>query len=241
MNVNRSLAPIVLLSAALLAGCSQGASPDTGSTPAAGSATTEMAQEAAPTPAMTNWQATAFYERPATEIAGDLELLGFTVEDEGFIDQEEPHPDFYYLTFVGTPDDNPLADVDEHVYIDLSVENPSFDEGATEQTLESLADGTVPNGATFSFYHASADSSEYEGIAEQVIDAFGMTPMTSSTLTPFGIDDTIVGNFSGASTAFGTDNEYTVSIMETSENVEIPNPDMTLGVSLSLFYVAPTN
>ena len=79
MRSTRMIVPVLCLSTALIAGCSQGTQP-AGST---GSATQGSAPAAAaeqtPQAELTAWQDKTFYERPVADIASDLELLDFEI------------------------------------------------------------------------------------------------------------------------------------------------------------------
>ena len=239
MKIVRALVPALCLSAALLAGCSQQGTP-AGSAPAQGSVSAHgsapvASEEKTPEPVMSNWTETSFYERPVTDIAADLELLGFEMEaDENFVEEESGYS-YYIAGFTGTPSDIPVPDVADTVFVQLTVEYAQFAEGAEEQNLSSLVEGTTLTSCYLDFYHTDVDPSAYEGIAQQVIDALGLEPMTSSSTEPSLFDETrMLGNYAGPATFLGSDTEYLIMIMKQS-NGSLPDPEKPLSVSVNLF------
>lgn len=240
MKIVRALVPALCLSAALLTGCSQQGAP-AGSAPAQGSVSAQgsapvASEEKTPEPVMSNWTETSFYERPVTDIAADLELLSFEMEaDENFVEEESGYS-YYIAGFTGTPSDIPVPDVADTVFIQLTVEYAQFAEGTEEQNLSSLAEGTTPTSCYLDFYHADADPSAYEGIAQQVIDALGLEPMTSSSTEPSPFDETrILGNYAGPTTFLGSESEYLIMIAKYSQG-SLPDPEKPLSVSVNLFW-----
>lgn len=229
-GVTRVVLPMCLM-AALLAGCSQGTTPEGSAGSAAqGSAAAEAVQEA-PQPEMSNWQDKAFYERPVSDIANDLLLLGFEVdEDNSLLDQGDGYS-YLYTVFSGTPEDNPFEGASEAVSINLTVEFPEFEDGASEGTYETLAEGTMPNGYDVTLYYADVDSSEYESLARGVADTVGLGEFTESSVGPSPFDETrMLGNFFGNDTFRGSDCEWLITITKsTSDSLPDPEKPLMLG------------
>lgn len=230
MRFTKTVVAALVLSTALLVGCGQ--APATDATDATqDEAAVEQAEPEAE-PAMTNWQESAFYERPFPEIASDLELLGFELTDE-FYDDSDPSGTytFFMPTFQGTPGDNPVEGSDETVTIGLTYENPTFAEGTDERTCETLDQEVLPTGATIGFYLPEADSSEYEAIARSVGDAVGLPAFTDSTVGDPFETGRVIGNFTYPDTFKGQEIESMLIISVATSPESLPNPDMPLFVS----------
>lgn len=234
MKTIRVLAPMLGLSMALLVGCSQGA--PAGSAPATGSAPAAV-EEKAPEPAMSNWTEVSFYERPVAEVVADLELLSFEVSDPEYFEGE---PGYTYFTFscFGKPEDVPLPDVSETVQIAFTVEQPQFTDDADEKTLDMLAEGTMTTSVDLIMYHADVDPSEYEGLANQAVEALGLNPISEGSTEPSPFDETrMLGYYSGPITAMGTETEYGIMVLSSPDSAV--DPDMPLIIDIALFYLSP--
>lgn len=220
------------LSAALLTGCTQGASQ--GSVSTEGSAPIAVEEET-PEPVMSNWKESAFYARPVSEVVSDLELLSFEVADSSYESSEEYDYSYFYITLIGEVDQPLVEGASKSMQIHLSIDNPVFTSDS-EQTLETLDPATIVTATDVMMYHPEVDSSEWEGLAQQTIDAFGLEPMTRSSTAPSPFDETrMLGNYSGPTTFNGQATEYLVIISLTDEGFDIPDPDMPLYIDVSLF------
>lgn len=208
------------LSAVLLTGCSQGAS--AGSTPSEGSALAAVEEETSE-PAMENWTESAFYERPVTEVISDLVLLSFEVADAYYDGSEEYGYSYFYITLTGELDQPLVEGASEYLQISLTIDHPVFTSDS-EQTLEALDPATIVAGVDAMMYHPEVDPSEWEGLAQQAIDAFGLEPITSSStdVSPFD-ENRMLGNYTGPSTFNGQATEYMV-IMSTTRAMTSPCP-----------------
>ncbi|WP_297035326.1 hypothetical protein [uncultured Enorma sp.] len=229
MKLSRIFAPAALAAAVFLAGCSGGA-------PAEGSAPAEATEQVSE-PVMTNWQETSFYERPVSEVVSDLELLSSEMTGEEYLPEDEMGYSYLFVTLSGKPDEIPLADVGETVTVSFTIEAPQFEEGAEEQTVDTLAEDTMLTGVDIVMSHADVDSSEYEALAQQAVDAFGLSPMTSSDTGPSPFDETrMLGNYTGPAAFNGTDTEYLIVVSNSPEVTG--DPDMPLYIDVNLFYVS---
>lgn len=224
------------LSAALLAGCTQGA--PAGSVSTEGSAPAAVEEET-PEPVMTNWKESAFYARPVTEVVSDLELLSFEVADSSYESSEEYDYSYFFITLTGELEQPLIEGTSESIQISLTIDQPVFTSDS-ERTLETLDPATIVMGVDVTMYHPEVDSSEWEGLAQQAVDAFGLEPMTRSSTEPSPFDETrMLGNYSGPTTFNGQTNEYMVFINLLGEDADIPDPDMPLYIDVALFYVIP--
>lgn len=227
---------VFCLSAALLAGCTQGA--PAGSVSTEGSAPAAVEEET-PEPVMTNWKESAFYARPVTEAISDLELLSFEVSDAYYDGSEENDYSYFFITLTGELEQPLIEGTSESIQISMTIDQPVFTSDS-EQTLETLDPATIVTGVDVVMYHPEVDSSEWEGLAQQAVDAFGLEPMTSSSTEPSPFDETrMLGNYSGPTTFNGQATEYSVIISLMDEGFDIPEPDMPLYVDVALFYVIP--
>ena len=227
---------VFCLSAALLAGCTQGA--PAGSVSTEGSAPAAVEEET-PEPVMTNWKESAFYARPVTEAISDLELLSFEVSDAYYDGSEENDYSYFFITLTGELEQPLIEGTSESIQISLTIDQPVFTSDS-ERTLETLDPATIVTGVDVTMYHPEVDSSEWEGLAQQAVDAFGLEPMTSSSTAPSPFDETrMLGNYSGPTTFNGQATEYLVIISLMDEGFDIPEPDMPLYVDVALFYVIP--
>ncbi|MBM6682432.1 hypothetical protein [Collinsella intestinalis] len=235
MRAVPAILSVFCLSAVLLTGCSQGAS--AGSTPSEGSALAAVEEETSE-PAMENWTESAFYERPVTEVISDLELLSFEVADAYYDGSEEYGYSYFYITLTGELDQPLVEGASEYLQISLTIDHPVFTSDS-EQTLEALDPATIVTGVDAMMYHPEVDPSEWEGLAQQAIDAFGLEPMTSSStdVSPFD-ENRMLGNYTGPSTFNGQATEYMV-IMSTIESDDLPVSGMPLYIDVSLFFLPP--
>ena len=105
--------------------------------------------------------------------------------------------------------------------------------------MEALDPATIVTGVDAMMYHPEVDPSEWEGLAQQAIDAFGLEPMTSSStdVSPFD-ENRMLGNYTGPSTFNGQATEYMV-IMSTIESDDLPVSGMPLYIDVSLFFLPP--
>lgn len=173
------IVPVLCLSTALIAGCSQGTQPagSTGSTgPATQGSAPAAAAEQTPQAELTAWQDKTFYERPVANIASDLELLDFEITADNYYEEEQSGYRYCETTFSGQPADNPFEDSDPTVNITVTVEDPVFVDGAENLGYETLAEGTLPTGYTVWLSYTERDPSEYEAVARQVADTLGLGP-----------------------------------------------------------------
>lgn len=241
MKSIRTLIPVALLSVALLAGCgSQAQAPDTGEA-AAEAETEEQAPDAAeqdeeaepaPEPAMSNWYDKTFYERPVTEIASDLELLGFEVTAEYYDDSEYAN---LSINYQGTPEVNPLDGTSDTAVVFMSVYQPAFADGATDQTHETLAEGTMPTGFNVSFFYPETPDSEYEGLAQNAAETLGLGEVTDSSLSEsFAEPDRMIGNYSGAGTYQGNETEWLIMVSTYDADI-VPDVDYPTMVDVSYY------
>ena len=234
MRFTKTVVAALVLSTAMLVGCSQ--TPATNATDATqDEAAVEQAEpepEPEPEPAMTNWQEGAFYDRPTSEIVSDLELLGFELTNEDSYEDTDALGDvtFYFNNFEGTPESNPVEGSDETVRVSFTYENPALLEGETECSLETIDPSTVPTGVTIGFYLPEADSSEYETIARSVGDAVGLPAFTDSYVGDPFETGRIVGNFTYPDTFKGQETESMLIVSSSSNPESLPNPDMPLSV-----------
>lgn len=230
------IAPILCLSLGLLVGCGQAPAQDDAAAQdeAPAAEATEPEAEPEPEPAMSNWTENSFYERPISEIASDLELLGFEKSGESSYADTDALGDvvYYYLSFQGTPKDNPLEGSDKTVGVEFTIENPTLKEGETECTLENLDEGTLPTGFSIIFYLPEADSSEYEALATKLADAVGLGTFTNSSVGDFFGTGRVIGNFDYADTYKGVECTSTIIVSPMSEDYvsSLPNPDMPLRI-----------
>lgn len=234
------IVPVLCLSTALIAGCSQGTQP-AGSTESAGSATQGSAPAAAaeqtPQAELTAWQDKTFYERPVADIASDLELLDFEITADNYYEEEQSGYRYCETTFSGQPADNPFEGSDPTVNITVTVEDPVFVDGAEDLGYETLAEGTLPTGYTVWLSYTERDPSEYEAVARQVADTLGLGAFTESTVGPSPFDETrILGNFSADDTYFGTPTTHLISMTVYPDNMTL-NPDAPLSVTFGLWNV----
>ena len=224
------------LSAALLAGCTQGA--PAGSVSTEGSAPAAVEEET-PEPVMTNWKESAFYARPVTEAISDLELLSFEVSDAYYDGSEEYDYSYFFITLTGELEQPLIEGTSESILISLTINQPVFTSDS-ERTLETLDPATIVSGVDVTMYHPEVNSSEWEGLAQQAVDAFGLESMTSSSTEPAPFDETrMLGIYTGPTTFNGQTNEYMVLINLLGEDADIPDPDMPLYIDVALFYVIP--
>lgn len=227
MKTSKLLVPALCLSAALLSGCSQtqtqGADTQTDPAPVG-----QTASEAA----MSDWQDSAFYERPMGEIADDLALLGFEQTSEHY-DEESA---FFTATFEGAPASNPVQGADSTVTLDVFLSEPAFREGVDEFTLQNLAEDAAPNGFDVFFYFPEVDSSEYEGLARKVADAAGLGAFTDSYVgdAPFS-EGREVGNFAVVGSFNGTEAQCMLVVSRFEGEDAVPNPDAPLVVSYGYY------
>ena len=235
MRFTKTVVAALVLSTALLVGCSQ--APATDATDATqDEAAVEQAEpdaEPEPEPAMTNWQEGAFYDRPTSEIVSDLELLGFELTNEDSYEDADALGDivYYFSYFEGTPESNPVEGSDETVQVSFTYENPALLEGETECSLETIEPSTVPTGVVIGFYLPEADSSEYETIARSVGDAVGLPAFTDSYVGDPFETGRMVGNFTYPDTFKGQETESMLIVSSSSNPESLPNPDMPLYVS----------
>lgn len=235
MRFTKTVVAALVLSTALLVGCSQ--APATDATDATqDEAAVEQAEpdaEPEPEPAMTNWQEGAFYDRPTSEIVSDLELLGFELTNEDSYEDADALGDivYYFSYFEGTPESNPVEGSDETVQVSFTYENPALLEGETECSLETIDPSTVPTGVVIGFYLPEADSSEYETIARSVGDAVGLPAFTDSYVGDPFETGRMVGNFTYPDTFKGQETESMLIVSSSSNPESLPNPDMPLYVS----------
>ncbi|OUN47021.1 hypothetical protein B5G20_06425 [Collinsella sp. An7] len=237
MRAVPAILSVFCLSAVLLTGCSQGAS--AGSTPSEGS-TLAAVEEETSEPAMENWTESAFYERPVTEVISDLELLSFEVADAYYDGSEEYGYSYFYITLTGELNQPLVEGASEYLQISLTIDHPVFTSDS-EQTLEALDPATIVTGVDAMMYHPEVDPSEWEGLAQQAIDAFGLEPMTSSStdVSPFD-ENRMLGNYTGPSTFNGQEAEYMIIISSSREGGDLPEPDKPLFIDVSLFFIAAT-
>ena len=235
MRFTKTVVAALVLSTAMLVGCSQ--TPATNATDATqDEAAVEQAEpepEPEPEPAMTNWQEGAFYDRPTSEIVSDLELLGFELTNEDSYEDADALGDivYYFSYFEGTPESNPVEGSDETVQVSFTYENPALLEGETECSLETIDPSTVPTGVVIGFYLPEADSSEYETIARSVGDAVGLPAFTDSYVGDPFETGRMVGNFTYPDTFKGQETESMLIVSSSSNPESLPNPDMPLYVS----------
>lgn len=235
MRFTKTVVAALVLSTALLVGCSQ--APTTNAADATqDEAAVEQAEpepEPEPEPAMTNWQEGAFYDRPTSEIVSDLELLGFELTNEDSYEDADALGDivYYFSYFEGTPESNPVEGSDETVQVSFTYENPALLEGETECSLETIEPSTVPTGVVIGFYLPEADSSEYETIARSVGDAVGLPAFTDSYVGDPFETGRMVGNFTYPDTFKGQETESMLIVSSSSNPESLPNPDMPLYVS----------
>lgn len=235
MRFTKTVVAALVLSTALLVGCSQ--APATNATDATqDEAAVEQAEpepEPEPEPAITNWQEGAFYDRPTSEIVSDLELLGFELTNEDSYEDADALGDivYYFSYFEGTPESNPVKESDETVQVSFTYENPALLEGETECSLETIEPSTVPTGVVIGFYLPEADSSEYETIARSVGDAVGLPAFTDSYVGDPFETGRMVGNFTYPDTFKGRETESMLIISVATSPESLPNPDMPLFVS----------
>ena len=230
MRLTKMLAPALCLSAALLAGCSQAPATDP---QALGNPAPVVDETAEPTePAMSDWQDAAFYERPVREVASDLALLGFEQTDE-YYDEESA---YFSAAFAGAPEGNPVEGADKTVTLNVFLSEPSFQEGATEFTLQTLAEDAAPNGFDVFFYFPEVDPSEYEGLARKVADAAGLGAFVDSYVgdAPFS-EGRQVGNFSAEGSFNGTEAQCLFVVSPAEDTSAVPNPDAPLTVSYGYY------
>lgn len=231
------IAPILCLSLGLLVGCGQAPAQDDAATQdeAPAAEATEPEAEPEPEPAMSNWTENSFYERPISEIASDLELLGFEMSGENSYTDTDALGDvvYYFLSFRGTPEDNPLEGSDKTVGVDFTIENPALKEGETEYTLENLDEGTIPTGFSIGFYLPEDDPSEYEALATKLADAVGLGAFTDSYVGDAFGTGRVIGNFDYADTYKGVECTSMLLISPTMDDYvsSLPNPDMPLLIS----------
>lgn len=230
MKPIRTLIPVALLSVALLAGCgSQAQAPDAGEAAveteeqAPDAAEQDEEAEPAPEPAMSNWYDKTFYERPVAEIASDLELLGFEVSSEAY-DDTTPETTFYTVTFKGTPEGNPLEGTGDTVAASLSIYQPAFKDDAAGQTLDDLAEDTMPTGYNVSFFYPETPDSEYEGLAQNAAETLGFGEITDSSLGDPFENGRIIGNYFGTGTYQGVDAEWLIFV-STYDAENVPDAD----------------
>lgn len=234
MRFTKTVVAALVLSTALLVGCSQAPATDATDATQGEDAVeqTEPDAEPEPEPAMTNWQEGAFYDRPTSEIVSDLELLGFELTNEDSYEDTDALGDvtFYFNNFEGTPESNPVEGSDETVRVSFTYENPALLEGETECSLETIDPSTVPTGVTIGFYLPEADSSEYETIARSVGDAVGLPAFTDSTVGDPFETGRVIGNFTYPDTFKGQETESMLIVSSSSNPESLPNPDMPLSV-----------
>lgn len=189
---------------------------------------------------MENWTESAFYERPVTEVISDLELLSFEVADAYYDGSEEYGYSYFYITLTGELDQPLVEGASEYLQISLTIDHPVFTSDS-EQTLEALDPATIVTGVDAMMYHPEVDPSEWEGLAQQAIDAFGLEPMTSSSTDVSPFDETrMLGNYIGPSTFNGQEAEYMIIISSSREGGDLPEPDKPLFIDVSLFFIAAT-
>lgn len=235
MRFTKTAVAALVLSTALLVGCSQ--APATNATDATqDEAAVEQAEpeaEPEPEPTMTNWQEGAFYDRPTSEIVSDLELLGFELTNEESYEDADALGDvtYYFSYFKGAPESNPVEGSDGTVQVSFTYENPALLEGETECSLETIEPSTVPTGVVIGFYLPEADSSEYETIARSVGDAVGLPAFTDSYVGDPFETGRMVGNFTYPDTFKGQETESMLIVSSSSNPELLPNPDMPLSVS----------
>lgn len=122
----------------------------------------------------------------------------------------------------------------------MTIDHPVFTSDS-EQTLEALDPATIVTGVDAMMYHPEVDPSEWEGLAQQAIDAFGLEPMTSSStdVSPFD-ENRMLGNYIGPSTFNGREAEYMIIISSSGEDGDLSEPDKPLFIDVSLFFIAAT-
>lgn len=230
MGVKHAIVPAVLLSVMLLAGCGQQA----GTTGPAGSAGSAGSAAAAnPAPERTDWQAAAFYERPVSDIVGDLELIGFERTGEDYYD-EDPQYASYAVTLTGKPGGIPVEDVSDTVSILLEVMSPSFEEGAEEFDLDTLAEGSAPEYYTITLYRSPVDASGYEELGRGAATAFGLGEVTEATTAPSPFaEGRTLGNYWGTTMFNGTESTWLVTVTEYGAD-EVPDASAPLEIALSV-------
>lgn len=233
MRFTKTVVAALVLSTALLVGCSQAPATDATDVTQDEAAVEQAEPEPEPEPAMSNWQEGAFYDRPTSEIVSDLELLGFELTNEDSYEDTDALGDvtFYFNYFEGTPESNPVEGSDETVQVSFTYENPALLEGETECSLETIDPSTVPTGVVIGFYLPEADSSEYETIARSVGDAVGLPAFTDSYVGDPFETGRIVGNFTYPDTFKGQETESMLIVSSSSNPESLPNPDMPLYVS----------
>ena len=231
MRFTKTVVAALVLSTALLVGCSQ--APATNATDATQDEAAVEQTEPEAEPAMTNWQEGAFYDRPTSEIVSDLELLGFELTNEDSYEDADALGDivYYFSYFEGTPESNPVKESDETVQVSFTYENPALLEGETECSLETIEPSTVPTGVVIGFYLPEADSSEYETIARSVGDAVGLPAFTDSYVGDPFETGRVIGNFTYPDTFKGQEIESMLIVSSSSNPESLPNPDMPLFVS----------
>ena len=232
MRFTKTVVAALVLSTALLVGCSQAPATDATDATQDEAAVEQAEPEPEPEPAMTNWQEGAFYDRPTSEIVSDLELLGFELTNEDSYEDADALGDitYYFSYFEGTPESNPVEESDGTVQVSFTYENPALLEGETECSLETIEPSTVPTGVVIGFYLPEADSSEYETIARSVGDAVGLPAFTDSYVGDPFETGRIVGNFTYPDTFKGQETESMLIVSSSSNPESLPNPDMPLSV-----------
>ena len=233
MRFTKTVVAALVLSTALLVGCSQAPATDATDATQDEAAVEQAEPEPEPEPAMSNWQEGAFYDRPTSEIVSDLELLGFELTNEDSYEDADALGDivYYFSYFEGTPESNPVEGSDETVQVSFTYENPALLEGETECSLETIDPSTVPTGVVIGFYLPEADSSEYETIARSVGDAVGLPAFTDSYVGDPFETGRMVGNFTYPDTFKGQETESMLIVSSSSNPESLPNPDMPLYVS----------
>lgn len=143
----------------------------------------------------------------------------------------------FYIILKGEVDQPLIEGTSKNLQIQLTIDHPVF-EGDSEQTLEALDPNTIVSGMDVTMYHPEVDSSEWEGLAQQAVDAFGLEPMTSSSTDVSPFDETrMLGNYNGPSTFNGRETEYSIIIFLPVEGSELPEPDMPLYIDVTLCYM----
>lgn len=229
--ITKTAAITLALSTALLAGCSQAATTD------AEDATTRqevVEQQAEPEPelAMSDWQDTAFYERPVHEIVSDLELMGFELTDQ-YREKGDGY-DYLLAYFQGDPAENPLEGADKTVTLAIQVDNPTFSDGAEEEVCATLADDAIPNSFNVDFYFPSTDPSDYDALAERMADTLGLGEIVDGSVveSPFN-EGQMLGNYSGNGSFNGIEASWMIIV--SPQDGDTPNPDAPLLASYSYY------
>ena len=226
MRFTKTVVAALVLSTALLVGCGQAPATDASQDEAA----VEQAEPEAE-PAMTNWQEGAFYERPVSEIASDLELLGFEPLEQSLVTTQDG-TNVFAASYEGKPSDNPLEGYSETVYVSLSVNDPAVEGETDKPTANDLAQGTTPSRFSVTFQGPAIDPEEFDAHAQQVAEALGLGEISNATEVTVADPETKIVTYDGPGTFMGIETHWILSVALYGPDTAI-DPDNPLVVALS--------